>query len=192
MNASSRSLAVTLVGWCAALLPADRAIWGAAMKAEMDMIADDGAALSFAFGCLWGSIKQRIFTLIFAARSVRVGMIGAMVALSLLSAITTKRMIDAHAECALIFALTSALFAAAARLTCLRGSIALVQAACLVIPLYLLAYAFLSSGHAMAGGWDDARLYRAVAIEGVVIWATFLMGALFVRRVEALPITRRM
>ena len=66
-----------------------------------------------------------------------------------------------------------------------------MQTACLMIPIYTLAYAFVSSGQGTAGGWADARLYRALAIEGIVIWATLLMGAVFMLRVEALPITKR-
>jgi hypothetical protein len=181
-----------LIGWCAALLPADRASWAAAMKAEVDVIEDGSAALSFAFGCICGSIKDRTFTWAFAARSVQFATIGGMVALSLLSAMITKRMIDAHAESALIFGLTSALFGAAAMWSYLRGPIAVVQTACLVIPIYILAYALVSSEQGMASGWVNERLYQALAIEGVVIWATLLTAAIFMLRVEALPITKRM
>lgn len=191
MNAFGRSLALVLIRWCAALLPADRASWAAAMKAELDAIEDDGAALSFAFGCVWGSIRDRTLTWTFAARTVRFATIGGMLALSLLSALITRRMIDAHAQTALIFGLTSALFAAAATWSYVRGARALVQTACLMIPIYTLAYAFVSSGQGTAGGWADARLYQALAIEGIVIWATLLMGAVFTLRVEALPITKR-
>lgn len=192
MNAFSRSLAFMLIGWCAALLPADRASWAAGMKAEVDAIQDDRVALSFALGCIWGSIKDRILTWAFAARSVRFATIGGMLALSLLAALTTKRMIDAHAQSALVFGLISVLFAAAAMWSYLRGAMALVQTACSAIPIYVLAYAFMSSGPDTAGGWVDTRLYQALAIEGIVIWTTLLMGAVFMLRVEALPTTQRM
>lgn len=192
MKAFARSLALTLIGWCAALLPVDRAPWAAAMKAEVDVIEDGSAALSFAFGCIWGSIKDRIFTWTFAARSVRLATIGGMLALSLLAALTTKRMIDAHAQSALVFGLTAVLFAAAALWSYLRGAIALVQTACLVIPIYILAYVVACSGQGMTAGWVDARLYQALAIEGIVIWATLLAGAAFMLRTETLPITKRM
>lgn len=192
MKAFARSLARTLIGWCAALLPAGRAQWAAAMKAEVDVIEDGSAALSFAFGCIWGSIKDRILTWTFAAQSVRLATIGGMLALSLLSALMTKRMIDAQAQSALVFGLTSVLFAAAALGSYLRGPMALVQTACLMIPIYILAYAFTCFGHGMTAGWVDARLYQALAIEGVVIWATILAGAAFMLRAETHPITKRM
>lgn len=187
MNAFSRSLALRLIAWCAALLPADRASWAAAMKVEVDMIEDDGAALSFALGCIWGSIKCGMFTWAFAARSMQFATIGGMLALSMLSALMTKRMIDAHAQSALVFGLIAVLFAAATMWSYVRGPIALVRTACSAISISVMAHAVLSSGLGIAGGWGDARLYRALAIEGMVIWTALLMGAVFMLRVEALP-----
>lgn len=162
------------------------------MKAEVDVIEDSGVALSFALGCIWGSIKDRLFTWTFAVRSVRFATIGGMLVLSLLSAMLTKRMIDAHAESAVVFGATSVLFFIAAIWSYLRGPMALLQIACLVIPIYILAYAFVPSGHDVTGEWVDARLYQALAIEGIVIWATLLMGAAFMLRVETRPIPKRM
>lgn len=186
MNAHSRSLALTLVNWCATLLPSERAFWASAMKAEVDAIEDGGAALSFAVGCVWASIKETTFTMAFAARSVRFATICGMLALSLLSAMITSRMIDAHAPSALVFGVTSALFAAAAGWSYLRGPIALVQTASSMIPLYIIAYAFASPEEGMAGEWVNARLYHALAIEGIVIWAALLTGGVFMLRVETL------
>ena len=183
MNAHSRTLALVLIGWCAALLPDNRAPWAAAMKAEVDAIGDGNAALSFAAGCVWGSVKERTFTMAFVARSVRFA--------TILSAVLTRRMIDANAQSALVFGLTSALFAAAAVWSYLRGPMALVQTASSLIPLYIIAYAFVSSENGMAGEWVNARLYQALAIEGIMIWAALLTGGVFMLRVETLSITKR-
>lgn len=191
MNARGRSLALVLINCCAALLPADRAPWAAAMKAEVNAIEDGNEALSFAVGCVWGSIKERTFTLAFAARAMRFATICGMLALALLSAIITRQMIDSHAPSALLFGLTSTLFAAAAAWSYLRGPRALVQAASSVIPLYTLAYAFVSQEHVIADVLGNSRLYQALAIEGVVIWAGLLAGGLFMLRVGALPPTKR-
>ncbi len=191
MNAFSRSLAATLIGWCAALLPSDRTSWAAAMKAEVDAIENGNAALSFAIGCVWGSIKERTFTMAFAARSVRFATIAGMLALSFLGAVTTGRMIDANASSAMVFGLTSALFGAAAGCSYLRRPMALVQTACSLIPLYILTYVFLSHEIRMAGAWADGRLYQALAIEGVVIWAAVLAGSIFSLRVETLSTVKR-
>ena len=101
-------------------------------------------------------------------------------------------MIDAHVQSALVFGLTSVLFAAAALWSYLRGPIVLVGTAGLVIPVYILAYVFSSSEHGITAASGDAGLYQALAIEGIVIWATLLLGAAFILRVETLPTTKRM
>lgn len=190
MKTRNRSLALKVIGWCEIILSADRASWAAAMKAEVDVIEDGDAALSFALGCIWGSITDRLFTWTFAARSVRFATIFGMLALSLVAAMLTKRMIDAHSESAAVFGGTSILFFTAAMWSFLRGPIVLVRTACLVIPVYIVAYAFVSSGHGMAVGWSDARLYQALAIEGIVIWTTLLIGAAFTLRVKTPPPTK--
>lgn len=162
------------------------------MKAEVDAIDDANAALLFAFGCVWCSIKERTFNLAFVARSVRLATIGAMLALSALSAMMTKHMIDADAQSAFVFGLTSVFFAAAAGWSHLRGPKFLAQTAGSVIPFYILAFAFVSADHGRLGGWANARLYQALAIEGIVIWAALLTAAIFMLRVEALPIPESM
>lgn len=185
MNALNRVLARTLIGWCAALLPTNRVAWATAMKAEVDAIGDGNAAFSFAVGCVWGSIKERTFTFAFAARSMRFATIAGMLALSFLAAVMTKRMMDTHSSSAFAFGLTSVLFAAAAGWSYLRGPKALVQTACSLIPLYILAYAFVSRRQGVVSEWSDARLYQALAIEGVVIWAALLAGGIFMLHVKS-------
>lgn len=190
MNAHCRSLALVLIGWCAALLPAERALWAAAMKAEVNAIEDWDAALSFAVGCVLGSIKERTLTLAFAAQSVRLATLSGMVSLSLLSAILTERMIDARAHSALAFGLTSALFAAAALWSYLRGPSPLVRTASSMIPLYTIAYAFVSPDQGLTADSVDA-LYQALAIEGFVIWVALLACGIFMLRIETLLNTNR-
>ncbi len=189
MNGHNRSLALTLISWCAMVLPTERASWAAAMKAEVEAIEDEGAALSFAAGCVWGSIKEATFTTAFAVRSVRFVTISGMLSLSLLAALITVRMINDHPSTALVFGVISALFAATAVWSYLRGAMALVRAASSMIPVYIIAYAFVSPEKGMAGEWVDARLYQALAIEGVAIWATLLTGAIFMLRIENLSAT---
>ncbi|KAB7647450.1 hypothetical protein [Polymorphobacter fuscus] len=186
MNNHNRFLALTLIGWCAVLLPPERASWAAAMKAEVAAIEDGKAALSFAVGCIWGSLKERTLTMTFAARSMRFATICGMLALSILSAAIAGRLVDAHASSALVFGLTSALFAAAAVWSYLRGALALVQTASSMIPLYIVAYAFVSPDAGTAGAWINARLYHALAIEGIVIWAALLTCGIFMLRAETL------
>lgn len=186
MTNHNRCLALTLIGWCAVLLPPERASWAAAMKAEVGAIKDGNAARSFAVGCVWGSFKERTLTMTFAARTVRFTTICGMLTLSILSAAITGRLADANASSASVFGLTSALFAAAAVWSYLRGPMALVQTASSMIPFYIVAYAFVSSDGGKAGEWVNARLYNALAIEGIVIWAVLLTSGIFMLRVDAL------
>lgn len=127
----------------------------------------------------------------FAARAVRFATISGMLALSLQSVLLAGRMTDAHASTAMVFGLISALFAVAAAWSYLRGPLALVQAASSMIPIYIIAYAFVSPEKGMLGEWVNAKLYEALAIEGVVIWGALLVGGMFMVRVENLSITKR-
>ena len=191
MTGPSHSFAHMLIGWCHKLLPADRAPWAAAMKAELSAIEDRDAALAFAVGCVWGSLKERILTMTFAARSLRFATIAGMLALSVQSALIAGRMIDAHAFTALVFGLISALFAAAAVWSYLRGPMALVQTASSIIPVYIIVFAFVLHEKGMASQSVNIRLYEALALEGIVIWAALLIGGIFMLRVENLSITKR-
>lgn len=190
MRAYFRSWATNLVARCAGLLPLHRADWAAAMSAEVDAIDDDKAAFNFAVGCVWAATKERTLTMNFAARTVRFVSIGSMLALALAAAVIAGRVADAHAPNALVFGLTSALFAAAGIWSFLRGPWALVQTASTMIPVYLIAYAFVSQ----RGGADQsvyATLYRALAVEGIVIWAVLLAGGIFMLRAGALTPVQR-
>ena len=191
MNTDRRALAYTLIGWCAALLPAGRASWAAAMKAELSAIGDGDAALSFAAGCVWGAIKERTLTMNFAVQSVRFATILGMVALALIAAMTARRMADVQAPSALVFGLTSALFATGAVWSYLRGPLALVRAASSMIPFYIIAYAFVLSQKDIAPEWANARLYEALAFEGIVIWAALLAGGIFMLRGGTLSFNTR-
>jgi len=52
-----RRLAVTLARHAARTLPAARSPWAEAMRRELDYIADDGAALRWALGCVVASYR---------------------------------------------------------------------------------------------------------------------------------------
>jgi hypothetical protein len=59
-----RRLAHSLLRTVYPLLPASRRDWAAAMRAEIDSLQDDGAALQWAIGCLIAGSKERIRTLL--------------------------------------------------------------------------------------------------------------------------------
>jgi len=63
MNAApsrSRRLALTLARHAAWMLPSAPSSWAQAMRHELDYIADDSAALRWAFGCMLASYKARL------------------------------------------------------------------------------------------------------------------------------------
>lgn len=189
MKPDRRAVALIIVGWCAGLLPADRAVWAAAMKAEVDAIEDRDAALQFAAGCIWGSIKVRALTMKFAARVVRLITIAAMLALALAAAVISERVATAHAPSAYVFGVTSILFAGAGLWFLLRGPLALVRTASTMIPVYIMASIFVRSP--VSDHWVNAELYRALAIEGIFIWAALLAGGIFILRAATPPINWR-
>lgn len=191
MKPDHRSLTLMIVGWCAALLPEDRTSWAAAMKAEVDAIEDRDAAFVFAAGCVWGSVKERTLTMKFAAQMVHFTTVAAMLALALAAAIITERVADAHAPSAFVFGTTSILFAAAVLWSLLRGSLALIRTASTMIPVYMMAYIFVQSQRAISNEWVNAELYRALAIEGIVIWAALLAGGIFILRAGTPSLNRR-
>jgi hypothetical protein len=55
-----RRLAVTLAQHAAWMLPGARSPWAQAMRRELDYIADDGAALRWALGCILASYRARL------------------------------------------------------------------------------------------------------------------------------------
>jgi hypothetical protein len=183
MNSLSRHIATKLIRYCAALLPPERAAWAIAMKAEVDALEENDAVV-FAAGCVWASLKERVFSMNFATQSVRVGGITAMLVLALVSALSAERVTAIDASIALVDLLSSAIFAAAVIWSFFRGSLALIQAASTMAAIYGVAFIFLRSPAVSATEWTNVALYRALALEGLIIWAALLAGGIFVLRTE--------
>ncbi len=191
MKPPRQSLALVLIGCCAFLLPAERATWAHAMKAEIAAIEDERAALAFATGCVWGSIKERTLTMHFAAHTVRFIMIASMLALAIVAAVIAGRVAGINTPSATIFGLTSILFAGAGIWYLVRGPGALIRTASIMIPLYIIAYIWVQAAGDTATKSVPAELYRALAIEGVVIWAVLLVGSLFMLCAETILAIRK-
>jgi hypothetical protein len=67
MNASvslRRALTLVLIRCVDQVLPASRADWAKAMRAELDHLQDDEDALAWAMGCLVAASKERIVTML--------------------------------------------------------------------------------------------------------------------------------
>lgn len=184
MNSLRRRIATKLIRYCAALLPRERASWAIAMKAEIDAL-EENDAMVFAAGCVWASLKERVLSMNFATQSVRVGGIAAMLALALVSASSAERVTAIDASIGLVDLLSSAVFAAAVIWSFFRGPLALIQAASTMAVLYGVAFIFLRSPAVNTTGWANVALYRALALEGLMIWAAILACGIFVLRSES-------
>ena len=184
MTGRLRFLAIVLVRWSATLLPARRSQWAKAMLAELEAIGDDRIALDYAFGCLWASIKEFIMTWNFASRVVRIGTPSALLILALIAASLTVRNAAISPPAALVFGLSSAIFASAAVLFISKGIAAFGSAAGALMVFYTAALLLLHSSKNLLGSDGVTRLYRALAVEGIFLWAVLLIGAVFLIRID--------
>ena len=200
MTARRRRIAVALLRAAAAVLPEARRPWAIAMLAELDAIADDRHALGFAFGCLWASVRQRTVAEAAMARAVRVATPAGLLTLALIAALLTARHADTAAPVAGVFGLSAAIFAGAALLFLRKGAAALGRAAAGLLAVYAAALLVMclpgvvEGGAGVVGqvvGGGGARLYRALAVEGVALWgAVCLASAYLVRAGAAAPAGR--
>lgn len=161
-----------------------------AMKAEVDAL-EGHDAMVFAAGCVWASLKERVLSMNFATQSVRVGGLAAMLLLALVSALSAQRVTTIDASVALVDLLSSAVFAAAAIWSLFRGSLALIQAASTMAVIYGVAFIFLTSTAPSTTEWANARVYEALAVEGLIIWVALLACGIFVFRSESREATER-
>ena len=182
MSSFHFSMAKTLVGACGRLMPARRHTWLAAMNAELDAIETPHAALVFASGCVWASVKERITDMGFASKATRFCTLALMLFLAIASALSAVRVSDLHAPTGLIFGVSSVLFAATAAWSLVRGPVALVQAASTMTLVYGLAFLFMRSQAVDTTGWTNLALYRALSAEGLLIWLALLAGGAFLLR----------
>lgn len=184
MSGRLRFLAIMLVRWSATLLPASRSQWAKAMFAELEAIEDDRFALDYAFGCLWASTKERIVTLNFAARVVRIGTPSALLILALIAANLTVRHAELSLPVAIVFGLSCAIFVSAGVLFLLKGIAAFGRAAGALIVLYSIALLLVHLSGSLVGTDAATRLYRALAIEGIFLWSALFIGTVFLIRMD--------
>jgi hypothetical protein len=180
-------LSLGMMRRCAALLPSDRAVWAAAMTHELEVIEDPKAKLSFAVGCMWAAMKERTLRMDFAIKSVRLGAVAGMLVIALFGALSAWRVTAFNAPTAMVVGVSSVVFATAAVWTLVRGPIALVQTATMMLVVHAFALIYLMKTSA-ASGWVNWILYRALATEGLMIWGALLAAALFLMRALAAPV----
>ena len=160
------------------LMPPSKEKWGAAMRNELDSIANPANALKFAMGCIWACFNERMKEMEFKLKMGRYAIIAALLALAVVASASLSNVFTAHAPSGLVFASLGIAFAATAFWTFLRGAEALVQAASSMLILNLMAFATLSSTSVGDDVWVNLELYRALAIEGIAIWGSLLLGGI--------------
>jgi hypothetical protein len=175
-------IARALVRRCAALLPPGRGAWAAAMEAELEAV-EPRAALAFALGCVWGSIRERWRAMDRLAVSVRLGSLVVLFGLAGAAALSALRLGSADPATGLVFSLFSAAYGAAGLWSLARGPRALVRAASALAPACAAAFLLLRFAPLALPEGTNLALWRALALEGTVICAALLAAGAFLVRV---------
>jgi hypothetical protein len=180
-----RRLARALVRRCAALLPPGRSDWAAAMEAELEAV-DPGAALGFAAGCVWGSARERWRVMDKLIASVRLGSLAILFGLAGAGTLSALRLGAADPATGLVFSLSSAAYGAVGLWSLARGPRALVRAAIALAPVCAAAFLLLRFAPPALSAGIDLGLWRALALEAAVIWASHLAAGTFLERMAGL------
>lgn len=186
MSSRRRRVAMTVMRWSALLLPDERKQWVEALRAEIDVIENDGAALDFALGCFWMSTKARVCRIELFVGTLCIGIPAGLFALAVLAAHLSGRHGGAETPAGMVFGFLFVIFAAGAGLFLAKGATALARFAGMLVPIYLGLLLFLHSSQGLATDKPGTVLFRALAIEGTAIWSMLLLGSLFVARAKAM------
>lgn len=184
MRHRRRRTATAVLRWSALVLPINRRQWVEAMRAEIDAIHDDSAALEFALGCFWTSIKERACRVEFVASAVSAGIPAVLLTLAALAANLSDRHEGVETHVGAVFGILFAIFTLGAGLFLMKGAFALARYANILVPIYLALLLFLHAQDMETDGLPSV-LYRALAIEGLAIWSILLLLCLFITRVRA-------
>lgn len=186
MSNWQRRVAIALVDGCAVLIPREHKEWADAMRAEIEAVEDNDEALSFALGCFWSSVKERVLRIEFVAKVVRAGIPTALSTLALLAAYLSGRHVEAAPETATVFGVSCAIFVTATTLFLTHGAYALARLAGALVPFYLALLALVQLYGNPIAEPAALSLYRALALEGVAIWSMLLLMTVFLARSSAM------
>ncbi|HEY0414293.1 MAG TPA: hypothetical protein VGD66_14250 [Allosphingosinicella sp.] len=176
-----RRLARALVRRCAALLPPGRSVWAAAMEAELDAV-EPRAALGFAAGCVWGSVRERWRVMDRLMASVRLGSLVVLFGLAGAGTLSALRLGAADPATGLVFGLSSAAYGAVGLWSLALGPRALVRAAAALAPACAAAFLLLRFAPPALPEGTDLGLWRALTLEAAVIWAALLAAGTLLMR----------
>lgn len=177
MSRTVRRIAATLLRWSGHLMPAERKQWADAMRGEFEAIAGDRAALGFALGCLLAAARQGVSSMAFLAGALTKAIPAALCALAVLAVHLSGRHGGVATAAGTVFGLLFAVFAAGLALFVAKGAGALARFAAMLVPVYAVLLVVLRFTHGSADGTPHSVLYRALAIEGLAIWTSLLLGA---------------
>jgi hypothetical protein len=174
-----KRLARSAVGLCVTIMPREQRRWAEAMKGEIAAIEDSRLALSYALGCVFACGKERMLDMNLLERSTHIGVPIVMLILAIFPGLAALRNTAVDPAAGLVLALLAAIFVTTAIWSLWRGPLALVQAASSMLVVNLVALFSMRSASALTSRWPNIDLYRALAAEGVVIWAALLLGGIW-------------
>ncbi|MEE9434754.1 MAG: hypothetical protein V3V15_11005 [Sphingorhabdus sp.] len=158
------------------MMPRGSAEWGAAMRNEEEFIDGKWAALDFVLGCAWACFMERRKQMEFKLKLGRYILVLGSLGMALAVASSAPHVYQSHPPIGLIFAGLALAFALTAFWTFYRGVGALIQAASSMLIFNLVAYGILQSTTAGDKVWVSLEFYRALAGEGIFIWAALFIG----------------
>jgi hypothetical protein len=172
-----RAIANAVAGRFAGLMPAKYADWALAMESECKAIRNPDEANRFAFGGLWTCFKQRSCEMEFRLKIGHYGLIGGQMLLAAFAIVGAVGNWAVHQPTAFVYVALSFAFGICGLVGLLRGTRAMFFSAGTLFFASLIALATVNTPWALGQGWVNMPLYRALAIEGVVIWATLAVVA---------------
>ncbi len=174
-----RATALLLMRLATRVMPDDRVSWGKAMQSELEAIEDPNHAISFAMGCLMTCSKERLFRMELKLNTAQNILLLVLVVLAAITARTSLTFFETHEPTGLIYAGLAVLYLGFAIFAFLKGLKALASAAIPMVVLTLFATALSYAPWATTSEWVKIDLYRALALETVVIWGLVAVTSAF-------------
>ncbi|MEE4213199.1 MAG: hypothetical protein V2I43_28470 [Parvularcula sp.] len=163
----------------ATLMPHEKADWVAAMLAEANAIECPNEALGFTLGCFSTCIQERMRDMEFQRKVIQSLMLIGLLGLGAIAAWSSIGVWRVHEPAGMLFVGLAVVYIAAAMIALFLGSRALAVTAGGMLAAAILLSAGLDSKWASSAGWVNIQLYKALAIESIVIWGFIVAGSLY-------------
>lgn len=154
------------------IMPPSKADWAEDMKAEIEAIAEPGAALSFALGCLRAGVLRRARTLSSVLMMARTTVGGATILFSAAALTTawTFTRIETPAALPMFTAVLGLAFLIAGLAMLRKGPAALALVAAAMLALNTLVFWANAQFQPL-----HAEVQRALIMEGYLLWTALLL-----------------